>query len=442
MNDVQGKDVPPGNAGWQQRSLAKSRARWRRVIWGVLIAALMGTITWVSVRPPAAPPSRPGRFGASAGPMPVVAAVAEKGDISITLGALGTVIPLATVTVKTQIAGQLTDVAYREGQVVRAGDFLAQIDPRPYQLSLAQYSGQLQRDQALLRAAEVDFARYKTLLAQDSIARQTVDTQEALVQQYRGTVETDQAQVNNAKLNLVYCHIVAPVGGRVGLRQVDPGNYVQTSDTNGIVVITQMQPITVVFTLPEDNLPAVMKRLHEGATLGVAAFDRSQSTQLASGRLMTVDNQIDTTTGTIKLKAQFDNRDEALFPNQFVNTRLLVDTLKDATVIPSAAVQRGAPGTYVYVVKDDNTVTVRPIKLGPASGEKVAILSGIEIGEKVVVDGGDKLREGASVTLPTAKDQTGAAGNGGGTPAPAAADAHPRKTEGEADTQHRRRKDQ
>jgi len=404
---------------------------WRRIaVWGVLIVALLGTLGWVIFRPQVAAPARTGRFGAGTGPMPVVAVAAAKGDIAISLNALGTVTPLATVTVKTQIAGQLTQVAFQEGQTVRAGDFLAQIDPRPYQLSLAQYEGQLQRDQALLKAAEVDLARYKTLVAQDSIARQTLDTQDALVQQYRGTVETDQAQVNNAKLNLVYCHIVAPVTGRVGLRQVDPGNYVQTSDTNGIVVITQMQPITVLFTLPEDNLPAVVKRLHAGASLGVTVFDRGQTTQLATGRLVTFDNQIDTTTGTVKLRAQFDNRDEMLFPNQFVNTQLLVDTLKDATVIPTSAVQRGAPGTYVYLVKPDNTVTVRTITLGPAAGERVAIVSGIEPGDKVVVDGGDKLREGAQVTLPTAKAETPEAAP------PAAADDHQPKRDGER--QHRK----
>jgi multidrug efflux system membrane fusion protein len=336
--------------------------------------------------------------------------------------------------------------------MVRAGDFLAQIDPRPYQLALAQSEGQLQRDQALLKDAELNLARYKTLVAQDSLARQTLDTQDALVQQYQGTVETDRALVNTAKLNLVYCHVVAPVTGRVGLRQVDAGNYVQASDSNGLVVITQIQPISVLFTLPEDNLPAVMKRLRTGESLPVTAFDRGQATQLAAGRLMTFDNQIDVTTGTVKLRAQFDNADEALFPNQFVNTRLLVDTLKDATVIPTSAIQRGAPGTYVYLVKPDDTVTVRPVKLGPSSGERVAIASGVDPGDKVVVDGGDKLREGAQVTMPTAAKapapeggQTGGgAGDGAGAPgsAPAVTPDRPRKPGGERDADHPRRKDQ
>jgi multidrug efflux system membrane fusion protein len=444
MSDVQGEDVVKPVPDLRRGTSSAARSSWRRIaVWGVLIAALLGTLGWVIFRPQVAPQSRSNRNGS--GPMPVVAATAEKGDIAIILNALGTVTPLASVTVKTQIAGQLTQVAFQEGQTVHAGDFLAQIDPRPYQLALAQYEGQLQRDQALLKAAEVDLSRYKILVAQDSIARQTLDTQDALVQQYRGTVETDQAQVNNAKLNLVYCHIVAPVSGRVGLRQVDPGNYVQTSDANGIVLITQMQPITVLFSLPEDNLPAVMKRLHDGANLAVTAYDRAQTVQLATGRLVTVDNQIDVTTGTIKLRAQFDNRDESLFPNQFVNTRLLVDTLKGATVIPTAAVQRGAPGTYVYLVKPDNTVTVRPVKLGPMEGERVAILSGIERGDNVVVDGGDKLREGAQVTLPTAKAQTpdaGQTGSGAKSTVPPATGDQPRKRDGDGDTEHRHRKDQ
>jgi multidrug efflux system membrane fusion protein len=445
MNDVQGKDLLQRIPGLSPGSSAKVRGRWRRIVWGLLIALLLGTLAWVIFRPQAVPPpGRGGRAGMGGVPMPVVAVAAEKGDIAITLNALGTVTPLATVTVKTQIAGQLTQVAFQEGQLVHAGDFLAQIDPRPYQLALAQSEGQLQRDQALLKDAEVNLARYKTLITQDSIARQTLDTQDALVQQYRGTVETDQAQVNTGKLNLVYCHIVAPVTGRVGLRQVDQGNYVQTSDSNGLVVITQMQPISVLFTLPEDNLPAVMKRLHAGASLPVTAFDRAQTTQLAAGRLMTVDNQIDVTTGTIKLRAQFDNTDESLFPNQFVNARLLVDTLKDAIVIPTAAIQRGAPGTYVYLVQPDNTVTVRPIKLGPVAGERVAVVSGVEPGDKVVVDGGDKLREGAQVTLPTAKAATpdGGQGSGGAAAVPPAGKDHPRKSGDAPDTEHHHRKDQ
>ncbi|MTJ83588.1 MAG: MdtA/MuxA family multidrug efflux RND transporter periplasmic adaptor subunit [Telmatospirillum sp.] len=444
MNGMQDRNALHSDPDWRQGTPTPPR-RWRRAVWGLLIVALLGTLAWVIFRPQPASPVRPGRMGAG-GPMPVVAAVAEKGDMPILLNALGTVTPLATVTVKTQIAGQLTEVAFQEGQTVKAGDFLAQIDPRPYQLAEAQYQGQLQRDTALLKSAELDLARYRTLLAQDSIARQTVDTQESLVAQYRGAVETDKAQVNNARLNQVYCHIVAPVGGRVGLRQVDPGNYVQTSDSNGIVVITQVHPITVVFTLPEDNLPAVMKRLHGGATLPVTAFDRAGHQKLAEGRLKTIDNQIDTTTGTVKLKAEFDNRDDMLFPNQFVNATLLVDTRKEAVVIPTAAVQRGAPGTFVYLVKDDNTVTVRPVTLGPGNGERTAVLSGIEAGDKVVVDGGDKLREGAPIVIPAARQGAGDpakadAAKGGAGKADAGKTESDKPADGDAG-QKRHRKDQ
>jgi len=414
---------------------SRSSRSWLRVaVWLVIAVAVLGGVGWTVFHPHVQPQGGKGRFGAG-GPVPVVAATAQKGDIAITLNALGTVTPLATVTVKTQISGQLTQIAFHEGQTVHAGDFLAQIDPRPYELSLAQYQGQLLRDQALLREAQLDLERYRTLVAQDSIAKQQLTTQESLVQQYQGTIATDMAQINGAKLNLTYCHIVAPVEGRVGLRMVDQGNYVQTSDANGLVVITQLHPITVIFTLPEDNLPVILKRLHGGATLSVAAYDRSQSMLLATGTLKTLDNEIDTTTGTVKLRAEFDNEDESLFPNQFVNAQLLVDTLHDATIIPTAAIQRGAPGTFVYQVAADNTVTVRPVKLGPTSGEKVAILSGLDVGDMVVVDGADKLREGSQVTLPTAPAKDASRDPAA---APAAADAKPHEHTGE----HHHKKDQ
>ncbi len=349
------------------------------------------------------------------GATPVVVASAVTGDIPEVLDALGTVTPLATVTVKTQIAGQLTRIAFKEGQTVKAGDFLAQIDPRPYQAQLEQYRGQLARDQALLREARLDLARYQTLVAQDSIARQQLDTQRSLVDQYLGAVATDQAEVDTARLNLTYCHITAPVSGRVGLRQVDQGNYVQTSDSGGIVVITQEQPISVVFTLPEDDLPAVARRLRAGARLPVEAFDRAQSVKLADGTLATLDNQIDSTTGTVKLRALFSNSEEALFPQQFVNAVLHLDTLRGVTVIPSAGVQRGVDGTFVYVVKADNTVTMRPVTLGPVSGERVAVLKGLKAGEQLVVDGTDRLREGSKVAPhPLSEDQPAAPHTGDG----------------------------
>ncbi|HTH15236.1 MAG TPA: MdtA/MuxA family multidrug efflux RND transporter periplasmic adaptor subunit [Magnetospirillum sp.] len=404
----------------RQRADAQAGKR-KRPVWVLLVVlAVLAGLGWVVFRPHTAPQQQ-GRRGAG-GPVPVVVAAASKADVDIGLSALGTVTPLATVTVRTQIAGQLLQIAFREGQTVHAGDFLAQIDPRPYQMQLDQYMGQLARDQALLKDAQVNLARYEKLLAEDSIARQQRDTQSSLVKQYEGAVATDLAQVNNAKLNIAYCRIVSPITGRVGLRQVDQGNYVQTNDTNGIAVITQMEPISTVFSVPEDNLPAIMRRLREGATLTVAAFDRSQTHQLAEGHVTTVDNQIDPATGTVKLRAEFDNKDETLFPNQFVNLRLLVDTQRDAVVVPASAIQRGEPGTFVYVVKPDNTVTVRTVGVGPASGGKVAIQSGLETGEQVVVDGADKLREGAQVSVPGAeskgegapKADEGRAGGGNG----------------------------
>ena len=370
----------------------------------VLVLAVTAATTWF-IRSQQTQPAQQtarqasgGRF--SDGPVQVGAAAANTADLPITLDALGTVTPLATVTVRTRIDGQLVQVGFQEGQHVRKGDFLAQIDPRPYQAALEQAEGQLAKDQALLRNAEVDLVRYRQLVAEDSIARQTLDTQESLVRQYRATIKVDQGQVDSARLNLGYCRIVSPVEGRVGLRQVDEGNYVQTSDTGGIVVVTQLRPITVVFTIPEDNLQKVLMRTRAGVTLPVTAYDRSGTTKLATGVLATIDNQIDPSTGTVKLKAQFENADERLFPNQFVNVRLLVDTVQGATVIPSAAVQRGSQGTYVYVISADGTAAARPVTAGASDGEHVQVMKGIEPGERVVTDGVDRLRDGIKVTVP------------------------------------------
>lgn len=334
-------------------------------------------------------------------PQPVGFATIDKGDVRIILNELGTVTSLDTVTVMTQINGQLQEIGFKEGQVVKKGDFLAQIDPRPYQAALEQAQGTLAHDQGLLAQAQSDLKRFQTLGRQDSIAQQQLDDQRYLVQQYTGTVQTDQGTVDNAKLNLAYCRIISPIDGQVGLRQVDLGNYIQTSTTSGVVVITQMQPISTLFSIPEDNLTDIIQRVRAGATLSVEAYDRANVRLLATGQLATIDNLIDTTTGTLKLRAMFANSEGLLYPNQFVNIRLLVNTMHDTVRVPVPAVQRGEPGTFVYLINANNTVSVRPIKAGPIDGGFQAVLSGLNLGDRVVTDGTDRLREGASVTLPT-----------------------------------------
>ncbi|KAG0186090.1 hypothetical protein DFQ28_008341 [Apophysomyces sp. BC1034] len=333
-------------------------------------------------------------------PQPVKVATVSSGEMPIVISALGTVTPLATVTVRTQLNGPLISVDFQEGQFVKRGDMLAQIDPRPYEISLRNAEGQLAKNQALLRQAISDLNAYQTLLKQDSISRQQADTQASLVEQYRGQVKSDQATIDTYKLDLAYARITAPVSGRVGLRQVDPGNYVTTSDTNGIVVITQMQPISVVFTTSEDNLQAILKQWSAGAKMSATAYDRTNSRPLETGELRTIDNQIDTTTGTIKLRAIFSNAGQALFPNQFVNMRLLVNTIHNATIVPTSAVLNGSMGAFVYIVNTDNTVSVRAVKTGPVDGERTSIASGLTPGERVVTDGSDRLREGEKVTIP------------------------------------------
>jgi membrane fusion protein, multidrug efflux system len=320
-------------------------------------------------------------------------------DINDMITALGTVTPLATVTVQTQINGQLLSVGFKEGQIVQKGDFLAQIDPRPYQAALDTAEGTLAHDQGLLKQAESDLKRYETLGRQDSIALQQVADQEFLVEQDKGTVAQDEGAIETDKLNLAYCHIVAPVTGRVGLRLVDPGNYVQTTATTGLVVLTQLQPISVIFVIPEDDVEKVWPLARAGKTLPVTAYNRSNSKPIATGTLESFDNEIDTTTGTVKLRATFPNTDEALFPNQFVNARLLVQTLTGATVAPVAAVQHGAPGAFVYKLEPDGTVAVQAVKTGLVDGDRVQILSGLAPGDEVVVDGADRLRDGTKVKV-------------------------------------------
>jgi multidrug efflux system membrane fusion protein len=329
----------------------------------------------------------------------IAAEPASQGDFPVYLTGLGTVTALRTVTVKSRVDGELVHVAFQEGQMVNAGDLLAEIDPRPYQAQLMQTEGQLMRDEALLKNSETDLIRYKTLLAQDSIAAQQTVTQESLIKQNKGTLEIDRGLVANAKLQLNYTRIIAPISGRLGLRLVDQGNIVHASDSNGLVVITQIQPIAVVFTLPEDRLQDVMKKFHSGDKISIDAYDRRGQTKLANGQLLAVDNQIDSTTGTIKLKGQFNNEDGMLFSNQFVNIKMSMDTLKGVTIIPTSAIQRGTQGTFVYAVQDDQTVTVKPVTLGPIEGEKVAVLNGLHPNEQVVVDGADKLRDGIKIKL-------------------------------------------
>jgi membrane fusion protein, multidrug efflux system len=340
--------------------------------------------------------------GKRASRVPVVAVPATTEDIAVYLNALGSVMPLHSVIVKSRIDSQLVKVLFREGQMVKQGDLLAQIDSRPFKVQLAQAEAQMARDKALLQNARLDLERYRALHKLDSVSKQQLDTQEALVTQYEGVVAADQAAIDNAKLQLVYCDITAPVSGRLGLRQVDPGNMVRSSDPNGIVTVTQLAPISVVFNIPEGSLPAVLKKLRAGETLPVEAYDRGGKIKLATRSLLTLDNQIDPTTGTVKLKAQFSNTDYSLFPNQFVNVRMLVDVHRGATVIPGAAVQRGTNGTFVYAVRADNIVNLRPVTLGPAQDGRVAVAEGLQPDELVVVDGGDRLRDGIKVELVSA----------------------------------------
>ena len=331
--------------------------------------------------------------------VPVTVATAGVGDISISLGGLGTVTPEAAVAVKSEISGRLVKLAYEEGQMVKAGDFLAEIDRRPYELALEQAQAQLVRDQAQLKNANLNLGRYNQLVKVDSLPQQQRDAQESLVQQYEALITIDQTQINKSQLDLDYCRIKAPISGRIGLRLIDVGNFVSTGDSTGVVEITQLQPIAVIFPLAEDHLPQIMSQLALGKKMHVDVYDRTGKTILGKGHLKTADNLVDTTTGTVRLKALFDNKDLALFPNQFVNVRLLVNTLHDAVVIPEAAVQTGPSGPFVYVVDDDSTARVRPVKLGPADQDKIAISAGLKAGSRIVVRGADHLRDDVKVRV-------------------------------------------
>ena len=335
---------------------------------------------------------------------PVTAAKARTGEIGVYFTGLGAVTPIYTVTVRSRVDGELMKIYYKEGQTVRKGELLAEIDPRPFEVQLTQAEGQLIKDQAVLENARVDLARYQALIKRNAVAEQQLATQQALVTQDEGIVKTDQGQINNAKLNLIYCHITSPITGRVGLRLVDPGNIVHATDANGLMVITQIEPISVIFTISEDQLPPVIKRFRAGERLRVDAYARDMKTRLSQGTLLTIDNQIDQTTGTVKLRALFDNKDDALFPNQFVNARLLVQEKRGVTLVPTAAIQRGAQNTFVYLVKADQTVTVRKVTLGTTEGDDTEIVSGLAAGDVVVTTGTDKLQEGSKVTAQITDD--------------------------------------
>lgn len=385
----------------------------RRWLFGLLMVLVVAALCWwfwpakKSPESGAAAPASAGRnagsarpgFGGSAEPTPVRVADVVTGDFPVYYKALGTVTAINTVNVRSRVAGELVKVNFQEGQRVKAGDLLAEIDPRSYEIALQQAQGTLAQNQAQLKNAQIDLQRYKGLFAEDSIARQTLDTQQALVGQYQGTIQTNQAAVNDAKLNLDFTRIRAPIAGRLGLRQLDIGNLVAANDTSALVVITQVQPITVAFTLPESELTPVLARYRSGAKLTVEAWDRGDTHKQATGVLGSLDNQIDTTTGTLKFKARFDNQDEALFPNQFVNVRLLSDTLKGVVLVPSAAVQYGVDGTFVYAMDGNDKVKIRQLKVGPTDGTNTVVEQGLAQGDRVVLEGTDRLRDGSRVEV-------------------------------------------
>ena len=374
----------------------KIRWRWVAVFAVILIAAVAYAFFG---RAKTGAPQVAAQAGPAVRAIPVGVVTAKKGDMNVYIIGLGAVTPVYTVTIKSRVDGQLMEVFFKEGQMVRKDDLLATIDPRPYQAQLLQTEGQLARDQALLKNSRIDLERYQVLWKQDSIPKQQLDTQEYLVRQYEGAVKMDQGLVDNARVQVVYTRITAPISGRVGLRLVDPGNIVHAADANGLLVITQLQPITVIFPIPEDSLPAVLAKLKAGQRLPVDAWDRAEVKKLSSGSLLTVDNQIDTTTGTVRLRAIFENRDNALFPNQFVNAHLLINVLRNTVIVPAGAILRGSQGTFVYAVRPDHTAQVRMVAVGEIQGSNASVQSGLAPGDLVVVDGAERVREGVKVEL-------------------------------------------
>jgi len=433
MGQLNSMDLPERGGRVTTDAPADKPSRSVRWLWVPVVAAIVvGVWYFRGSRTPseAANPSGPaasgrGRGGSGGAGMgnfsvPVVVASARQGDLPVYFNGLGTVTAFNTVTVRSRVDGQLVKVAFREGQYVHEGGLLVQIDPRPFQVQLEQAQGQLAKDQAQRKDAEVNLDRYKLLFKEGVIPQQQLDTQAALVGQFDGAIKSDQSQVDNAKLQLTYCHITAPINGRVGLRLVDSGNIVHANDTNGLVVITQLQPIAVLFSLPQDQLPQVTTKLRAGVQLNVEAYDRDDTTKIATGKLLTIDNEIDPTTGTYKLKSVFNNSDNALFPNQFVNIHLLVDTMHNLTIVPASAIQRGPQGTDVYAVGGDNTVKIRPVTVALTTASNVGLSGGVGSGEVVVIDGQDKLQDGSKVTPTVA-----GAGNGGAKAATTAAPGAP-----------------
>jgi multidrug efflux system membrane fusion protein len=405
--------APPATTPEEPRKQSPRDKPPRTGVWVYILiglALLAGAFLWFRGHgaPAAAKPSKSakGKKGGATGVIPVVAVAATKGNIGVYVTGLGAITPIYTVTVKSRVDGQLMNVHFKEGDLVHEGDPLIEIDPRPYQAVVVQIEGQLTRDQALLANARVDLSRYTTLLAQDAIPEQQLATQKALVTQYEGAIENDRGLLDAARLNVTYCHIASPITGIVGLRLVDPGNIVHAADTNGMLVVTQIQPISVIFTVSEDQLPPVLQKIHAGQKLGVEAWDREMKNKLATGSLSTIDNEIDQTTGTLKLRAIFSNSNRALFPNQFVNARLLEQEKTGVILLPSAAIQRNTNDTYVYLIKPDKTVTIRNIKVGTTEGDQSEITSGLSPGDTTVMTGVDKLQEGSKVAVTMAGTTT------------------------------------